>query len=183
MDNETRRSIPWKTIAEFVGLASIVASLIFVGLQLRQSDSIARAELWTNLHANEIEVDQAFIEHAGIWSRGNAGEALDDNEDEIFRRLIKLRNDHYFYSMTSARALDLLDGGESIIVIQLASWLNEHPRAKALWLEREANLQSNRRRLDPDLPETHPWAEMIEDTMLKLAAPPTQTAPEPIDDD
>jgi len=175
--------MPWKTIAEFVGLASIVASLIFIGLQLRQSDAIARAELWTNLHANEIEVDQAFIEHADIWSRGNTGESLNDHEDGIFRRLIKLRNDHYYYSMSSARALDLLDGGESIIIIQLASWLNEHPRAKALWLEREANLQSNRRRLDPDLPETHPWAELVQDTMLGLAASATQIAPESIDDD
>jgi len=183
MDNEIRRSMPWKTIAELVGLASIVASLIFVGLQLRQSDSIARAELWSNLHANEIEVDQAFIEHAEIWSRGNAEEALNDHEDEVFRRLIKLRNDYYYYSLSSARALGLLDGGESIIIVQLASWLNEHPRAKSLWLEREANLQSDRRRLNPDLPETHPWAELVEDTMLKLAAPPTQTAPEPIADD
>ena len=33
-----------KNVAEFVGVVAIVASLIFVGLQLRQSQEIALAE-------------------------------------------------------------------------------------------------------------------------------------------
>jgi len=33
----------WKTIAEFVGMATIVASLIFVGLQMKQAQEIAIA--------------------------------------------------------------------------------------------------------------------------------------------
>ena len=37
------KSIDWKTRAELVGLAAIVASLIFVGLELRQSQQIALA--------------------------------------------------------------------------------------------------------------------------------------------
>lgn len=35
----------WKDIAELVGITAIVASLIFVGLQLRQEQVIARTEL------------------------------------------------------------------------------------------------------------------------------------------
>ena len=34
----------WKSIAEFIGIAAIVASLIFVGLQMRQSHEIALSE-------------------------------------------------------------------------------------------------------------------------------------------
>ena len=34
----------WKSIAEIIGVAAIVASLIFVGLQMRQSHEIARSE-------------------------------------------------------------------------------------------------------------------------------------------
>ena len=35
----------WKDIAELVGIAAIVASLVFVGLQMRQDHVIARSEL------------------------------------------------------------------------------------------------------------------------------------------
>ena len=34
----------WKDVAELIGIAAIVASLIFVGLQMRQSQEIAMAE-------------------------------------------------------------------------------------------------------------------------------------------
>ncbi len=37
------KSIDWKTYAELIGVAAIVASLIFVGLELRQSQRIALA--------------------------------------------------------------------------------------------------------------------------------------------
>jgi len=35
----------WNEIAELVGIAAIVASLVFVGLQMRQEHIIARSEL------------------------------------------------------------------------------------------------------------------------------------------
>lgn len=54
----------WKDIAELVGLVAIVASLIFVGLQLKQSQDIAlatqyqaRAEATMNLALAHIEAD------------------------------------------------------------------------------------------------------------------------------
>lgn len=52
----------WKDIAELIGLVAIVASLIFVGLQLKQSQEIAlatqyqaRAEATMNLSLTHIE--------------------------------------------------------------------------------------------------------------------------------
>ena len=38
----------WKSIAELVGIAAIVASLVFVGLQLKQSQEIAIADQYQN---------------------------------------------------------------------------------------------------------------------------------------
>ena len=38
------RKADWKSIAELIGIAAIVASLLFVGLQMRQSQEIAIAE-------------------------------------------------------------------------------------------------------------------------------------------
>lgn len=39
------RTIEWREIAEAIGVAAIVASLVFVGLRIRQEDDIARLEL------------------------------------------------------------------------------------------------------------------------------------------
>lgn len=39
------KEIHWKDIAELIGIAAIVASLVFVGVQLRQEQLIARTEM------------------------------------------------------------------------------------------------------------------------------------------
>ena len=45
----------WKDIAELVGLASIVASLLFVGMQMKQSQQIAIAGQYHNRAALAVE--------------------------------------------------------------------------------------------------------------------------------
>jgi hypothetical protein len=54
VENAKKMSIGWKEAAEIVGISAIVASLIFVGMELRQSQRIAiagqyqdRAEIYT----------------------------------------------------------------------------------------------------------------------------------------
>lgn len=39
------KPFPWKTLAEAIGVATIVGSLIFVGLQIRQEQDIALSEI------------------------------------------------------------------------------------------------------------------------------------------
>ena len=45
----------WKSIAELVGIAAVVASLIFVGLQLEQSQEIAIAEQYQSRSDSTLE--------------------------------------------------------------------------------------------------------------------------------
>ena len=45
----------WKDIAELVGIAAIVASLVFVGLQMRQSQGIAIANQYQNRADTALE--------------------------------------------------------------------------------------------------------------------------------
>jgi len=58
------KAADWKDVAELVGIVAIVASLLFVGLQLKQNQEIAlatqyqaRAEATMNLHLASIEAD------------------------------------------------------------------------------------------------------------------------------
>ena len=40
------KTVGWKDFAELIGIAAIVASLVFVGLQMKQSDEIALSEIY-----------------------------------------------------------------------------------------------------------------------------------------
>jgi hypothetical protein len=52
---------------QVIGIAAIVASLIFVGLQLKQSDEIALAEALENVTAIGIEERGLIAAHADTW--------------------------------------------------------------------------------------------------------------------
>lgn len=52
----------WKTIGEAIGLLAIVASLIFVGFQMRQDRTIARSELASDGFDRMSEIAHILIE-------------------------------------------------------------------------------------------------------------------------
>ena len=80
------KNIGWKDIVEFVGISAIVGSLIFVGLQMRQTQDIALNEDDYNRIGNEIEQKNALFEHADTWLKGNAEEPLDRIESHDLHR-------------------------------------------------------------------------------------------------
>lgn len=68
---------------EIVGIFAVVVSLAFVGLQMRQTQEIAVAEMgWNNMIA-EMESRSAIYEFPEIWAKGNAGETLNPIENHI----------------------------------------------------------------------------------------------------
>ena len=54
------KSTNWKDIAELFGIAAIVASLIFVGLQMKQSHEIALAEIYQARTATVMDWNQTL---------------------------------------------------------------------------------------------------------------------------
>ena len=68
---------------QIVGLAAVVASLVFVGLQLKQSDEIALAEVFESAAARGVEQRALIAEHAETWRKACLGEPLADSEKLI----------------------------------------------------------------------------------------------------
>ena len=64
----------WKDTAELVGIAAIVASLIFVGLQLRQESAIAARESSSDFVEAGIEMAQLFSDNRQVWRKALDGE-------------------------------------------------------------------------------------------------------------
>jgi hypothetical protein len=76
----------WKVIAELIGIAAIVGSLIFVGLEIQQSREIARLE-WTGvLAAEQIALDSLLASEAEVWRKGCDGSDLSPAEQVVFVR-------------------------------------------------------------------------------------------------
>ena len=81
------KNFDWKSVAEFVGIAAIVASLIFVGLQLRQDRQLALAENAAEFDDTMIEYANVIRENREVWLRGLEGAELSPQDKVVFESL------------------------------------------------------------------------------------------------
>ena len=78
----------WKGAAKSIGFLTIVASLIFVGVQMRQDHAIAIAEIGQSSIDTTIQIDSEINEYADIWVRNNAGESMSEEETVIIKTIV-----------------------------------------------------------------------------------------------
>lgn len=64
-------------------MAAVVASLVFVGLQIKQSDEIALVELRDNAAIRNLELNTLRADHADIWQKTCLGDELSSSEKVI----------------------------------------------------------------------------------------------------
>ena len=154
----------WKDFAELIGIAAIVASLIFVGLQMRQAEVIARGEMNASILANRIEMHTAIIEHPDIWERGNKGEELEEDEAAIFSRQVLIINDEAYFSVQQSIIWGRSEDAEADAAI-FAAYLHENPGARRVWRTREDRLRYYRGQALPGEQVTSDWIQRIESKM------------------
>ncbi len=154
----------WKDSAELIGIVAIVASLIFVGLQMQQAEVIARIEMNASILANRIEMHAAIIEHPDIWERGNKGEKLEEGESAIFSRQVFIVNDEAYFSVQQSIIWGRSEDAEADAAI-FAAYLHENPGARRVWREREDRLENYRSQVVPGEQITSDWIQKIESYM------------------
>ena len=138
------RSASWKDVAELVGITAIVASLIFVGVQVQLDREIAVAEGNLANAANSIEGNNAFLEHSAVWVRGNSGERLDEDDAVVFRYLVQ--NVYDVARMEFTRLIRL--GHDEIaqtVAADFSAFLFKNAGARAVWVQQhQENLEYRR---------------------------------------
>ena len=157
----------WKDTAELIGIAAIVASLIFVGLQMRQAEKIAGAERYESAIGNRVEIRNAINEHADIWVRGNAGEDLDAIEAIIYANLLE---NLATLSHLSSRSSMLLgnERGADANRRDFAVYLHKNPGARHLWETLQRELEETRNLLQPGQYSEPVWNDSIRSNLVKL---------------
>lgn len=99
----------WKDIAELVGIAAIVASLVFVGFQMRQDKLIAEAQKYADRDDTTVNLAQLVGEHSEIWRKGLDGDELADSEQLTFDSLARAYYLGRIYRYERAKRLGIGD--------------------------------------------------------------------------
>ena len=156
-----------REIAEILGIAAIVASLVFVGLQLRQSDKIARAEIQATFGMMSIEIAALISDHSDVWTRGDAQEELNDADAAVFENLVVAVNDSIFSNYWQAREIG---GAEAALAYlhDFSGYLYRHPGVRQAWSEREANLKRYRIALGSNVDDAYLYVDTILNNLDEL---------------
>ena len=145
----------WKSIAELVGIAAIVAPLVFVGVQLRQDRQFAHAESVADLLENGLESRANMNQFAHVLAKGNSGAQLDPAESMIIRNIVRSEQDRVFLHSWRERAI----GGSlsNTPELMFAAFLHQNPAARNAWDEiaAEMELLVNPLRSPESLQRTH----------------------------
>ena len=147
-------------VAELVGIVALIASLVFVGMEIRQSQLIALTEVDAANSIASIELASLINDSSDVWGRGIAGEDLDDAETETFRNIIIALSDRNWAMQHQLRMLGD-DENADTIVHDFAAFLHQRPGARSVWSKRESKLKEDRSLLNPKNLNASPYVEMV----------------------
>ena len=80
---------------ELVGVAAIVASLVFVGFQLRQDRELMTVATFGSVTESINSLSELVQNRSELWVRGLDGEELTDPENAIFMSMVSAVETHY----------------------------------------------------------------------------------------
>jgi len=88
---------------QLVGLFGIMASLFFVGMQVRQTQAIGEGESATNFIESTIAGRAMLAEHADVWVRGCLNEELSVVDQAVFAHLYRGYTQSSYFAWLAAR--------------------------------------------------------------------------------
>jgi hypothetical protein len=132
------KTTSWKDLAELVGIAAIVASLIFVGLELQQSRAVALAEV----HQSRAQIGMQF----SAWPRDPsvevvrrkelAGEPLDSFEqlisDSVYDEVLYFIENNYYQYQLGLLPQEIWDAN----IRAMAAWIPFDENFDDYWLRK-----------------------------------------------
>jgi hypothetical protein len=105
------KSTNWKDVAELIGITAIVASLLFVGLQMRQEQEIAIADTYASTTESSGTLAILIESNSEIWRDGLDGAELTLSEELKFLAMVNAVETHYFNMFLRFRLLEINDPG------------------------------------------------------------------------
>ena len=136
------KNVDWKGIAELIGLAAIVASLIFVGLQMRQDQEIAEAQAYVDASAALTELNQYLEDNKEVWIKGLDGAELSTADEFTFHVLCRTI---YVQKIAQWERAKRLDAGDPDLFAQSYAYdIHVYPGLRQFFEEVIASLERRR---------------------------------------
>ena len=157
----------WRSVAELIGMVALIVSLLFVGLQMRQTNDIAYMDLDMAIVGIMAETSDVVASNADVWVKGNAGDELTAAEFAVYNEMIAVINTRWVVAESHASQLGRPDVAD-LIRRDWAAFLHQNPGARKTWLAREDNLIEYRQLLAPDNPSFSGWREAIQADLALL---------------
>jgi hypothetical protein len=132
------KRISWKDSAELIGNAAIVASLIFVGLQLKQDRELVNAEVTTAVIGSIPDLVELINSNPEVWMRGLDGEELSPPNEMAFGWMTRILYHHLRFRRSRIQVW----GGSGKIAIQdYAFYMYQYPGLKRAFDEYSAQIE------------------------------------------
>ena len=154
-----------REIAEVVGVLAIVASLLFVGLQLKQDRQFAAAEALAADQIADLELARFLDEKSDVWRKCLADSDLTEGEAASFDLLAYALFRQQSYQLRTRLALGS-DGAETQ-GRSYAFFIYQHPGLRK-WFDKLVETRAHRNRAY-DLPDDIKfYPKIINDYLLQL---------------
>jgi len=143
------RTEKWREIAEAIGVAAIVASLVFVGLQIRQESDIARLELIDRSTEQQRDLKVWIAENSDLWIRGCAGSELSETDQVVFHHIVDMYiNQTYNRWVVRYAITEQTGAGGQYLIDALAANVHRYPGFRSARAARDLWQAEGRRYVD-----------------------------------
>ena len=138
----------WKDTVELIGVFAIVASLIFVGLQLKQEDEVAQLEMFDRSAEQQRELADLITQHADVWQRGCVGEELSDTDQLVFAQIHNQFIVHTYLRWLRFKVSDFAGSDGQYLIDAYAANIHRYPGIAAASEKRSEWAAEGRRYTD-----------------------------------
>jgi hypothetical protein len=118
---------------QIAGMLGIIASLVFVGLQLKQTDEIASIEGQENAVQRHYDMLSMMAESADVWQRGCIGEELSDAERVLFSKIFTVYVNNNFAGWRRIELTDYRNLGSETSINAFAANVHRYPGFSAAY--------------------------------------------------
>ena len=152
----------WKGAIEAVGLLSVVASLIFVGLEIRQSGQAANDTAMASDSSIIVDMESLVLSNADVWRRGCEGDDLEPTEALIYSHIHHAYTFQYFLRWTrDIKGLDVSSADLSIDNLAMNIYRNPG-------FAREWNAHGASRHHVPDEADMEVFRRLVDDRVAEF---------------
>ena len=118
---------------QFIGIFAVVASLIFVGLQVRQDHQIAMSESYSSVVDSVGNLATLIESNSKVWRMGLDGSELTAEDELVFKAMVIVVEQHFAYM--GQRRLRIGSGDPDTILESYAYAVYIHPGLRDAYSE------------------------------------------------